>query len=344
MLGLLILSQAAFSTELAEFDDLESLTAEIVARQPIEEGSEDEVLHHLDRLSDTFNDAVDLLLEDSDFSGHSEVLSRAMAEEGARMLAASNIAGAYDRFRAAARMAADGSQSDELFLRAAAAAIELGENREALEIAARIEDETENERVRERASVLGIRALAFERSRDDALERIQRLDPASALGLYQWYLLDPESEARTSLEQEYEDSLPTMLLEGEVSRILLPSALLSSLSGPSDSATMTGEAETSGRTGEDGGGERERTGDAAAELDERVAGLQLGSYRTEDYAYRHRDRLEEYGWDAEVVEDGDETHKVILEFSERRDREYAEEQLLRLKEDGFEGFVIRSFE
>lgn len=296
-----------------------------------------DAVHHISRLTSDVPNAVQLIEEHEDRAFEMEGFARRLETEAARSLAAMEMREAFDFFRAAAVAAGDGEHSHELSLRAAAIAIELGEFDEAIRIAAEVESRDTSAATQERASILGIRALWHRDGAEDALERIQRLEPGSDIGLYQWSLMsdDPE-DIRKRLADEHEDRLVHRIASGEVGRPKLPGAFLS---GVAESEQPAPEQAAADRAEDTDGG---RIADLDA--DDTVAGLQLGSYSRREYAEAHSERVNKAGYSSRVEVEGEDDHKVVIVFDNEKTREEAEEMLLQLREEGFEGFIRLSFD
>lgn len=313
-----------------------------------DDDSVDDFVYHLVRVSDTLEESVGKILEVSALAEYRDMFSEAIEHRAARMLAAGDIAAAFDAFLGASSSATPGRRSDRLALRAAATAIEMGESRKALEIAAEIEGRSEDETVRERASVIGIRALSHERGAEAAIERMERLEPRTPLGLYQWFLLSGDETISERLGEEFGDSIVAAVSAGSVRRLLLPSSLLAPWDAVNGLGVPTARG-SSDREASHGGSVSARSEDDEAQRDvsgeagDRVAGVQLGSFRSSEYAHAQRDNLVDHGYEAVVREDDDGSHKVVIVFDELRERSEAEQLLLRLRDEGFEGFVRTSF-
>lgn len=288
-------------------------------------------MYHISRLTTDISGTIRLIRDHDERSFSLETLARRLETEAARSLAATELHEAYELFRAAA-MASSDERAPELSLRAAAAAIELGEFDDALRIAAEVESLDTDSETQERASVLGIRALWFRDGADSALERMKRLDPRSGVGLYQWYLMgDAPEDVRQRLEDGDEGSLFARVLSGEVGRPALPNTFLSGIimpargndpDRPSGDAPDTSDSEV-----------------ADLDADDTVAGLQLGSYQRREYAEAHSETVNDAGYSSRVETGEDGAHKVLIVFDGGRSRKEAEVKLLRLRDEGFEGFI-----
>ncbi|MFP4011447.1 MAG: SPOR domain-containing protein, partial [Spirochaetaceae bacterium] len=69
-----------------------------------------------------------------------------------------------------------------------------------------------------------------------------------------------------------------------------------------------------------------------------ASGVQVGSFRGEDNARDMRREMERIGFDAEIRKGPDgRFHRVIIPVAEATE---AQELLVRLKEQGFEGFLL----
>ncbi len=317
---------------LYEIESLDALLEEILEMERIDEDDASEIVYHLKRLSDNLDEAMVQLAEHPDHRPP-EALADALALDAARDLTAGRLDRAVQGFLGASRISTESDKRNTLRLRAAAAAIEVGEHERALELAIAVESDAEKESIRERASVIGIRAVAHLRGRSDALDRIGRLEPVSALGLYQWYLLERNDELYDLLAGEFPDSLIAALIDDseDVRRLLVPSSFLAPLGESIDYVDSTAEERVDKYTSE------------ATEAGE-VAGLQLGSYRHEPYALAHRDRLQDDGYNAIVTTSSGGHYKVVIDFDGMRSREYAQELLLQLRDAGYEGFVRYSID
>lgn len=324
---------SAGATALYEIESLDALIDEIVVMERIEDDDAGEIVYHLKRLGDSIDEAIVRLVEHPDFNS-SEALADAIALDAARALTEGRLDHAFDCFLGASRLSPTGAKRDVLRLRAAAAAIELGEDERALELAIGVESATQEESIRERASIIGIRAVSHLYGRTDALERIDRLDPGSPLGLYQWFLLGRDDKLRDRITGEFPGSLIAALIDDttRVRRLLVPSSFLAPFDEAGDYLESVAEDRSSGP--ETSGEDDTRT----------VAGLQLGSYRHEPYAVAHRDRLREDGYEATIMRSSDGDHKVIIEFEAMHSRESAGEMLLELRDAGYEGFVRYSLD
>ncbi len=320
------------ATALYEIESLDVLIDKIVAMERIEENDAAEIVYHLKRLSENLDEAIARLSERSEYRP-SEALADALALNAARELTAGRIDRALYGFLGASRLTPDNDERDTLRLRAAAAAIEIGEHERALELAISVESEAGEEDIRERASVIGIRAVSHLRGRSDALERIGRLEPRSALGLYQWYLLERNDELHDRIAGSFPDSLIAALIDNtvDVRHLPVPSSFLAPRDEPIDYVDSA---------------EGDRTDKPVIEANATgvVAGLQLGSYRHEPYAVAYRERLQDDGYDAAVITSRDGHYQVVIDFKDMRSREYAQELLLELRDAGYEGFVRYSID
>ena len=312
---------------LYEIESLDVLLDKIANMESIEENDATDIVYHLKRLSENLDEATARLAERSEYR-LSESLAGALALNAARELTAGRLDRALHGFLGASRLTPDSDERDKLRLRAAATAIELGEHEQALELAISVESDTDEEDIRERASVIGIRAVSHLRGRSDALERIGRLEPRSALGLYQWYLLERDGELHDRIGGSFPDSLIAALIDDtvDVRHLLVPSSFLAPRDGPIEYVDST---------------EQDRADKPAIEANGTrvVAGVQLGSYRHEPYAAAYRERLQDDGYDATVITSRDGHYQVVIDFQGMRSREYAQELLLELRDAGYEGFV-----
>ena len=315
-----------------EFDSVENLINSLVSEynEALSDETADEVVYHISRLTTDVSGSVRLIAEHEDRGFGLENLAQRLEIEAGRALAATELREAFELFQAAA-IATDDTRSHELSLRAAAVGIELGEFDRAIRLAAEVESQDTEPEIQERASILGLRALWFRDGEEDALERMRRLDPQSEIGLYQWYLMDGDTEeAGQRLETDQHDSLIARVFSGEVGRPSLPSTFLS---GRMPSGRIVG-ADSSSERSDEGSSQ-------IADLDagDTVAGLQLGSYQRLEYAEAHSGNVNEAGYESTVETAEDGTHKVLIVFEEGRSRQEAEEKLLRLRDEGFEGFI-----
>lgn len=212
---------------------------------------------------------------------------------------------------------------------------EVGNPKSSIEIllsAIRRADSVEKQR---RAAILLLRAYLLAEDQNNAVEFARSLvegTDATYIGAATFFLVrevaarydEPElyDSATTILEENFPDSLEQNLVESTVLYLPVPSRLLSGF----ESFAPTERNESP----------------ATPVLDDRmVLGIQTGSFRdSENSEYMARD-LTSLGFTAEILETPEGYFKVFVPTEEQ---ESVQEVVVRLKEHGYEGFLLFSDE
>lgn len=263
-----------------------------------------------------------------------------LQQQAYRALARRDFSEAIERFDAAARGSQSVEQAQSFALRSAALLIEIGEHRSALERAVVLETAAVNNAVRRDASVLGIRALFHLGRTEDAFNRILRLDPDDPAGMFLTAHLAREAgdDRLTGLleaiQERFPESLESALAAGAdwISLPAVPSHLFSrswSFDALAPSLTEQTPVEDSPAA------QVTATTSGSA-----ASGIQLGSFSSEQNADRHASRIQESGWDASVEVNDAGAFRVVIRFESPQRRSDAEQTLLRLRDSGFEGFLL----
>lgn len=228
----------------------------------------------------------------------------------------------------------------------AAIRLEMGEIDTAARLAAGAVRSGRDPGVQRRAALLQARAraasgdaeAAFELARTlSEAEHAPTLQPATLLFLYRLARRlerDGEAErARRLLSELYPDSPELMLVSGEtgVSELPRPSAFLGV-----DALTAPAHAAETADSGVDAAGSGTAEGARGRETAPR--GVQVGSFKSMENARDMRREMSSAGFAAEIVDSPDgEFHRVIIAVPEGTD---PQRLLIRLKEEGFEGFLV----
>lgn len=229
-------------------------------------------------------------------------------------------------------------------LEEAAIRLEMGEVDSAARLAEGVVGAARDPHIQRRAALLQARArsaagdteAAFDLTRTlSEAQHAPTLQPATLLFLYRLARRlerDDEAErARRLLSELYPDSPEMMLVSGgsTVSEFPGPSAFLGfdALTAPAD-APDPAEAGPAGATASDSGSSPEGE----------PQGVQVGSFKSMENARDMRREMASAGFTAEIVDaPGSEFHRVIIAVPEGSD---PQRLLIRLKEEGFEGFLV----
>ncbi len=264
-----------------------------------------------------------------------------------------DLESAADAYAEAARSAKAGASdpghaaSARYRVEEAAIRLEMGDVDSAARLADAAVGAARDPEVQRRAALLQARALfaagdtdaAFDLARTlSEAEHAPTLQPATLLFLYRLSLRlerDDEAErARRLLSELYPDSPEMMLVSGGsgVSEFPRPSAFL----GP-DALTPPAGAAGTGDAG-DGSSAGAAAADDARSAEGEPRGVQVGSFKSMENARDMRREISSAGFTAEIVDaPGGEFHRVIIAVPEGTD---PQRLLIRLKEEGFEGFLV----
>ncbi|NBB91225.1 MAG: hypothetical protein GVY23_08480 [Spirochaetes bacterium] len=322
--------------DLSEAERLE-LIKTAVDRAPTVSAALDVVRTHLDRLSgarraDALASAAELHALSGDLESAAEAYAEAAdyAERG----------GSESAQATAARY-----QVEEAAIR-----LELGEVGSATRLAEGVVRAGRKPGIQRRAALLQARARSASGDAEDAFDLVRTLSeaehaptlqPATLLFLYRLSRRlerDAEAErARRLLTDLYPDSPEMMLVSGgaAVSELPRPSAFLG-LDALTGRASADGPADAgAGAAGTNTGGDTDAE-ERGAEVAPR--GVQVGSFKSVDNARDMRREIASAGFSAEIVDGPDgEFHRVIIDVPEGSD---PQRLLIRLKEEGFEGFLV----
>ncbi len=262
-----------------------------------------------------------------------------LQQQAYRALARRDFSEAIEGFDAAARGSDSVEQAQSFALRSAALLIEIGEHRSALERAVVLETAAVNNTIRRDASILGIRALFHLGRTDDAFDRILRLDPDDPAGMFLTAYLAREAgddrlaDLLEAIHERFPGSLEGALAAGAdwISLPTVPSHLFArSWSLDALAASVTADPADDSPASQV----------AATTSSSQATGIQLGSFSSEQNADRHANRIEQSGWDASVEVNDGGAFRVVIRFESPQSRSDAEQTLLRLRDSGFEGFLL----
>lgn len=305
-----------------------------VDRAPTVSAALDVVSTHLDRLSGVRRaEAVAAAAELHALRGDLESAADAYAEaaRNARAAASDPAQAASARYR----------------VEEAAIRLEMGEVDSAARLAGEAVGAARDPEVQRRAALLQARAYSAAGDAEAAFDLARTLSEAehaptlqAATLLFLYHLSrrlerDGEAErARRLLSELYPDSPEMMLVAGgsAVSEFPRPSAFL----GP-DALTPPAGAAGTGDAG-DAGPAGTAVADNASRSEGEPKGVQVGSFKSMENARDMRREMSSAGFTAEIVDAPDsEFHRVIIAVPEGTD---PQRLLIRLKEEGFEGFLV----
>jgi tetratricopeptide (TPR) repeat protein len=325
---------------------------ELRSRLSAEEMPAERRLDLLDNAVDrapTVSVAIELIREQRELLT-GENAARAAAAEAELHALRGNLEQAAVVYAEAASTAGNRGRAATYRFEEAALRLELGESEAARALAEAAVAGARNPTVQRRAALVGARALAAEGRLEEAFERARALSEAEhAPTLEPDTLLflnrvsrrldrpDEAERAQRLLAELYPESPELMLLRGgsNVVEMPRPSTVLgfeatspTSVSVPDSEHEGTSAAD---RTGDGAGGDEGDAGD-----DPR--GVQVGSFRSTENARDMQRRMGEAGFTAEISDSADGSyHRVVVPVDGARE---AERLILRLKEQGFEGFLV----
>jgi tetratricopeptide (TPR) repeat protein len=271
--------------------------------------------------------------------------AEAIAAEAELHALRGDLAGAAETYAAAAGAAADAEDTGGAAvyrLEEASLRLELGEAETAARLAERVIETARSADVQRRAALLVGRADAAAGRLEEAFRRVRALSeaehaptvqPETLLFLHRMSRrLDREAEAERAerlLSRLYPASPELMLVRGEagVAELPRPSTLLGFEAAGAEEAQST--AATDGGPG---------TTESEPSGGEEPQGVQVGSFRSTENARDMQRQIGAAGFSAEIRDSADGGyHRVVIPVD---GAPQAERLILRLKEQGFEGFLV----
>lgn len=271
--------------------------------------------------------------------------AEAIAAEAELHALRADLAGAADAFAAAARAAGeaeDAGQAALYRLEEASLRLELGDAAQAIRLSERVIETARSAAAQRRAALVVARAHAAEDRLEEAFRRVRVLSeaehaptvqPETLLFLHRMARrLDRAAEgerAERLLAELYPASPELMLVRGEtgVAELPRPSTVLGF-----DAAGAEEEMRTVAVDGESGAPGPDASGSEAPR------GVQVGSFRSTENARDMQRQIGAAGFSAEIRDAADGGyHRVVIPVDGAPE---AERLILRLKEEGFEGFLV----